>query len=201
MNNLHVILDIDQTMIDSMPFYTYLKNADKLPKPDCIENDHAIFMRPGLPEFLKYLDKNVKYISIWTNGSDGWLNHVLNNIITKYIPRKRFHILSSIQNSTPTIIDGNKYIIKDISKILKKYPHKDISLKNTIIIDDNFQNCNFNKYNSIPIKKFIALENNKKFNHLDNVKEIIDTIKNTNDVQQTLKNVYNGISDYNKLFS
>ena len=82
MNNLHVILDIDQTMIDSMPFHSYLKNAGNMPKPDFIENDHAIWMRPGLPEFLKYLDKNVKYISIWTNGSDGWLNHVLNNIIT-----------------------------------------------------------------------------------------------------------------------
>jgi len=202
MLDLHVILDIDQTMIDSMSLQEYSSKKDSLPKPDYINNDVCIWMRPHLPQFLSFLDKNVKYISIWTNGSGPWLFHVVNNVISKYINPDRFYLLLSIDYSSPMVKDGNVLIIKDIGKAMKMFPKKDISLKNTIIIDDNYHNCSFNKYNSIPIKKFLINDpQSSKRTEFLQVMDILKVIKNSENVSYTLKNVYNDISDYNKLFT
>jgi hypothetical protein len=170
--------------------------------PDFSNDNHCIWLRPKIKDFLYFLDKNVRFMSIWTNGTTGWLEHVVNNVLSKYIPRKRWYILSSLSNSTPMIIDENRVFVKEVGKIIKMYPRKEISLKNTILIDDNFYNCNFNKYNSLPIKKFLILEEyKKKFFEFDYITEILKLLKNSNDVSITLKNVYDGIEDYKKLFS
>lgn len=202
MIELHVIIDIDQTLIDSMTKDIYDENRDKIRKPDFTNNNQYVWVRPKVKEFFNYLDKNVKYISIWTNGSKGWLDFVVNNILSKYIPVKRFYILSCINNSTPMVINKNLVYVKEIGKLLKKYPNKNISLKNTVLVDDNYYNCSYNKYNSIPIKKFLILEDNKKINEqLDYTIEIIKLLKDSQDISFTLKNVYDGINDYDKLFS
>ncbi len=202
MIDLHIILDIDQTMVDSMSKFNYQKMKDKIRPPDFVENDICIWMRPDLPEFLDFLKGNVKYISIWTNGSSGWLFHIVRNIISKFIPINRIHLLLSIEHSTPMIIDNNQVYIKEIEKILKKFKRNDINLGNTILIDDNYLNCLYNKYNSLPIKKFlIAKESEIKRKDLDFTKKLIILIKKTNNVSNTLQNVYDGLTDYDKLFS
>lgn len=202
MSDLHIILDIDQTMIDSMSSFDYQKIKNNIRPPDYIENNICIWMRPNLPDFLIFLKNNVKYISIWTNGSSGWLFHIVKNVISKFIPIDRIHLLLSIEHSTPMIIDNNRVYIKEIEKALNKFKRKEINLKNTILIDDNYLNCLYNKYNSIPIKKFlIAKESSIKKNDLEFTKRIIVLIKKTSDVSNTLQNVYDGISDYDKLFS
>lgn len=202
MIDLHVILDIDQTLIDSMPSIIYQKYKDKIRKPDFYNENHCIWLRPKIKDFLYFLDKNVRFMSIWTNGTTGWLDHVVNNVLSTFIPRKRWYILSSINNSTPMEINNNRVFVKEVGKLLKLFPRNEISLKNTILIDDNFFNCKYNKYNSIPIKKFIILEEDKKkFIEFDYTTEILKLLKNSNDVSHTLKNVYDGINNYDKLFS
>ena len=37
-----------------------------------------------------------------------------------------------------------------------------ITNKNTLLIDDNFYNCDYNKFNSIPIRKFSIVENSNE---------------------------------------
>jgi len=201
MSELHVILDIDQTMIDNMSMSDYNKHKLNLRKPDLIDKDMCIWMRPNLVDFLKFLDKNVKYISIWTNGSTSWLFFVVKNIISKHIPHNRFHLLLSIEHSTPFVVDNVKMHIKDTNNILQKFLHKKISLKNTLLIDDNYFNCIYNKFNSLPIKKYFIMHEEKCKNDLQFIKQIITVLKRSNDVSKTLKNVYNGVEDYNKLFT
>jgi len=205
--DLHIILDIDQTLIDNMSSYEYEKNKDKLRKPDFIKESMCIWTRPNLKEFIDFLDKNVKYISIWTNGTFSWLYYVLTTILTKYLPKKRFLLLLSVDYSIKQSIEMNGMTsmipIKNIESIIQRFPNNNISLYNTVLIDDNYHNCIFNRNNTIPIKKYYALEEMKGTRNKDLlfVKQIIMELKKSKNVQKTLKGVYDGIVDYNKLFT
>jgi hypothetical protein len=205
--DLHIILDIDQTLIDNMSSYEYEKNKDKLRKPDFIKESMCIWTRPHLKEFIEFLDKNVKYISIWTNGTFSWLYYVLTTILSKYLPKKRFLLLLSVDYSIKETITMNGMTsmipIKNIESIIKRFSNNNISLYNTVLIDDNYHNCFHNKYNTIPIKKYYALEEIKgtRNNDLMFIIQIINELKKSKNVQKTLKGVYDGIADYNKLFT
>jgi len=200
--DMHVILDIDQTMIDSMSLWEYNRNKNNLRKPDYSFNDVVVWERPHLKQFLNYLNKNIRYISIWTNGTEPWLNLVVNNIISKYIPKKRLFLLMSIDYSTPYNINNTQIFVKQVPPILKRNSQYNVSLKNTVLVDDNYYNCSYNKYNSIPVKKFFAMEEkNRKNNELLCVIDIINTLKNSQDVNLTLKNVYDRIPEYDKLLT
>ena len=205
--DLHIILDIDQTLVDNMSMSEYESNKDKLRKPDFIKESMCIWTRPNLREFLDFLNKNIKYISIWTNGSFSWLYYVLTTILTKYLPKKRFLLLLSVDYSIKQSIEmkGMTAIIpiKNIGEMIKRFPNNNISLYNTVLIDDNYHNCIFNRNNTIPIKKYYALEEVKgiRNNDLIFIIQIIMELKKSKNVQKTLKGVYDGIVDYNRLFT
>jgi len=205
--DLHIILDIDQTLVDNMSMNEYENNKDKLRRPDFIKETMCIWIRPHLKEFLEFLNKNVKYISIWTNGSFSWLYYVLTTILSKYIHKKRFLLSLSVEYSIKQEITNNGMTsiipIKNIGEMIKRFPNNNTSLLNTVLIDDNYWNCVFNKYNTIPIKKYYALEEIKgtRNNDLLFIKQIILELKKSKNIPKTLKGVYNGMTDYNKLFS
>ncbi len=205
--DLHIILDIDQTLVDNMSLYEYETNKDKLRKPDFIKESMCIWTRPNLKEFLDFLDKNVKYISIWTNGTFSWLYYVFTTILSKYLPKKRFLLLLSVDYSIKQSIQMNGITsiipIKNIDKMINRFPNNNISLHNTVLIDDNYHNCIFNRNNTIPIKKYYAIEeiNGIRNNDLMFIIQIIIELKKSKNVQKTLKGVYDGITDYNKLFT
>ncbi len=205
--DLHIILDIDQTLVDNMSLYEYEKNKDKLRKPDFIKESMCIWTRPHLKEFIEFLDKNVKYISVWTNGTFSWLYYVLTTILSKYIPKKRFLLLLSVDYSIKQDITNNGITslipIKNVNSIIHRFSNNNISIYNTVLIDDNYYNCINNKYNSVPIKKYYALEEVKRTrnNDLLFIICIISELKKSKNVQKTLKGVYDGITDYNKLFT
>ena len=128
--DLHIILDIDQTLVDNMSMNEYENNKNKLRKPDFMKETMCIWTRPHLKEFIEFLDKNVKYISIWTNGSFSWLYYVLTTILSKYLPKKRFLLLLSIEYSIKQEIT-NKYRAEHVELIKEqqqqyKQDHKDI---------------------------------------------------------------------------
>ena len=205
--DLHIILDIDQTLVDNMSIDEYNRNQDKLRKPDFIKETMCIWIRPHLKKLIEFLDKNVKYISIWTNGSFSWLYYVLTTILSKYISKNRFLLLLSIDYSIRKSIEINGITslipIKDIGEMIQRIKNNNISLYNTVLIDDNYYNCFYNKHNTIPIKKYFALEevNGIRNKDLLFIKQIIMELKKSKNVQKTLKGVYDGITDYNKLFT
>ena len=75
MIELHVIIDIDQTLIDSMTKDIYDENRDKIRKPDFTNNNQYVWVRPKVKEFFNYLDKNVKYRKHPVN--DKWIPQFL----------------------------------------------------------------------------------------------------------------------------
>ena len=93
--------------------------------------------------------------------------------------------------------------IKKIGEMIIRFPNNNISLYNTVLVDDNYYNCIHNRNNTIPIKKYYALEEIKgtRNNDLLFIKQIIIELKKSKNVQKTLKGVYDGIDDYNKLFT
>jgi len=207
MVQLHIILDIDQTLIDSMRHDEYNGKRSNLRKPDyvCRENGLVVWERQNLRQFLNYLDKNVRYISIWTNGSRGWLDYVVNNILAKYIKKQRFlHLVSVEFSDRKMIMDLNQVIlVKDINKLITRFPRKDVNKRNTVLVDDNLYNCFFNKNNTIPIRKFIIekeKEEPKRGMALNYLMQIIKVLKNSQDVSITLNKVYGDMSNYDQLF-
>lgn len=200
MKNLHVILDIDQTLIDSIP-NNLIKGLNlRVPQYYCSENNLAIWTRKNLDKFLNYLDKNVKYISIWTNGSRGWLNYIVDNILNKYINRRRFKYLLSNESSDYIMYENNHLLIKDLNKLANKQL---IDLKNTILIDDNYHNCILNKNNTIPLKKFnIKLENTelKRGDAFLYIIQVLEILKKSNNIAETLRKVYAEMNNYDNLF-
>ena len=207
--DIHIILDIDQTLVDSMSLIEYnnYRSNKKIRAPDFMKESMCIWMRPHLKELIEFLDKNVKYISIWTNGSFSWLYYVVHTILSKFISIKRFLLLLSVEYSIRKSIQNNgvDYIIpiKMIDTMLDIVQNNNISLQNTVLIDDNYYNCYYNKSNTIPIKKYLATEESIgiRINDLLFIKKIVNELKKSKNIQKTLNGVYNGMSDYNKLFT
>lgn len=179
MHNALVILDIDQTLIDSRngPYGTFI-----------------IDERPHIKEFLQYLHKNFRYIAIWTNGSDMWLKHVVANVLNKYLPQNRYLFLYSYRFST--LIDNGfeKYYFKDLYTIWNNKDVKSlgISHKNTILIDDNKHNCMGNRINSIPIRPYTMY--NKKDNGFTRIVNVLKELKKSRDYSATLRKVYSRLN-------
>lgn len=204
MNELHVVLDIDNTLIDSVNKNEYENIKYDVRSPDLYypQAQMLIWTRPHFQDFLKFLNEHVKYISIWTNGTKHWLDFIYNNLIAKHIDPRKIGFLFSIDYSTPIMIRNGNVSGKIYVKELKRILSNNASLRNTILIDDNYYNCYFNKNNSIPIKKYhIVHEKRKKYNELKNITEILISLKASQDVSETMGRVYQSIGDYEKLFN
>jgi len=201
---MHIILDIDNTLIDSLDIISYNRVKDLVKIPDHIGNGMFIWERPYLGNFLNYLDKNIKYISIWTNANKEWLHFILHTVLSKYLKPERFSLLLNIESSTNRDLTTDEIVlkvpVKDISILLDKIGKKELNMSNSVLIDDNYFNCFYNMNNSIPIKKYEIL-NNKNCKNLLLILEIIDVLRKTDDIPKFLNNVYKGIKNYKKLFS
>ena len=100
-------------------------------------------------------------------------------------------------------VNGVDALVKDIQLVIKKINNPKITLKNTVLIDDNIYNCLYNKSNTLPIKKFVItkeLNEPKRSESFFYIKQILEILMKTKDVRQTLTNVYSNIESYDNLF-
>lgn len=204
---MFLILDIDNTLIDTLrkDRYVELKNQGVIERPpDHFIEGMVVWERTGLKNFINFLDKNIKYLGIWTNGNNFWMNFVITKILSKYISPRRFVLKYSIDKSTIQLINeqdknGNRYQVKVFIKKLENIFNvsKIFNETNSLLLDDNFYNCFFNKNNSLPIKKFSII--NGEDNCLEKAIIIINNLKNCKNINSSLINVYKGV-DYEKLF-
>jgi FMN phosphatase YigB (HAD superfamily) len=219
MKNALIVLDIDHTLIDTLniPSGRILMEQKKiLRKPNLIDkySNNAIWERPHLKEFLQFLSKNFKYIGIWTNGTDYWLKLIVKKIITKYVPRNQIIVMYSINRSIPYNISRNigayqynqTIHLKKLETIWNNLPKRfNIDEKNTLLIDDNYDNCVYNRSNSLPARKFTILketpnQNSKDDRFLKNIMFILSELKNSQNFNKTLDKVYGNIRNFDKLF-
>ena len=117
---MFLILDIDNTLIDTLRKEKYfeLKNQGIIKRPpDHFVEGMVVWERTGLKNFINFLDKNIEYLGIWTNGNNFWMNFVITKILSKYVSPKRFILKYSIDKSSSQIMNeqdenGNHYQIK-----------------------------------------------------------------------------------------
>ena len=80
---MNVLLDLDQTLIFSIPTDKIEESdSDKLKtlKNHNMDNEYIVFERPYLQEFLDFLFKNFK-VSIWTAANKEYALFIMDNII------------------------------------------------------------------------------------------------------------------------
>ena len=135
----HLILDMDETLI----------SIDKFQNP---------VSRPYLKEFLAFCFQNFKSVSIWTSANREWFDIVNINI---FIPILReynfeFRFVWCSEKCTPrkavsfNLLHIYTLYIKELCKVWDEY--EDMTISNTIIIDDNKHSFQDNIENAINIK-------------------------------------------------
>lgn len=154
LKNINVVLDLDNTLIYSIP-------CDKLPKNTNsylhsmkfykMDDDYYVFERPGLQEFLDWLYKNYN-ISVWSAASPDYVDFIVKNIIEKN-GRKVDYVLNSDNCENCQKIFGEKHI-KNLNMLWKVHKLKGFAPHNTLIIDDLKMVCKVQPNNSIQIKSF-----------------------------------------------
>ena len=139
---MHIILDIDNTLIDSLDIISYNRVKDLVKIPDHIGNGMFIWERPYLGNFLNYLDKNIKYISIWTNANKEWLHFILHTVLSKYLKPERFSLLLNIESIEVDEIDLRQMLWTH-SEYKPQYPLSYVKeqKKQGILLEDTKKNC------------------------------------------------------------
>jgi hypothetical protein len=96
--------------------------------------------------------------------------------------------------------------LKKLETIWNNLPKRfNIDEKNTLLIDDNYDNCVYNRSNSLPARKFVILketpnQNSKDDRFLKNIMFILSELKNSQNFNKTLDKVYGNIRNFDKLF-
>ncbi len=152
--NINVVLDLDNTLIYSIP-------CDKLPKNSNsylhsmkfykMDDDYYVFERPGLQEFLDWLYKNYN-ITVWSAASPDYVDFIVKNIIEKN-GRKVDYVLNSDNCENCQKIFGEKHI-KNLNMLWDIHKLKGFAPHNTLIIDDLKMVCKVQPNNAIQIKSF-----------------------------------------------
>jgi TFIIF-interacting CTD phosphatase-like protein len=134
-NKLHIVLDLDQTIISSElinEFDIRDENKKKLFNYSTMDNYYYIFERPGLQRFLNYLFKHFK-VSVWTAASKDYGLFIIDNIILSKASRKIEWFFYSYHCD---ISQKVKKSIKDLTVLTDVFKIDDFD-SNTIIFDDN----------------------------------------------------------------
>lgn len=137
-SDLHLILDMDQTLIDT-------------------DEKYNIFPRPYLKDFLNFCFEYFQSVSIWTVASKEWFNEVNAKILYpwkfKFVWCGRHTIKQPNYNSSFTAtINNSDNPIKNLKKIWRSF--KDMTRENTFIVDDTESTFSKNPGNGIIIPKF-----------------------------------------------
>jgi hypothetical protein len=142
MKRLHIILDMDGTLIDS----------------DGIN----IYCRPRLKKFLNYCFNTFKSVSIWTAASQAWYNVVYNNCFKKILRKNKFNIVYTELDCTDKfkysdeMFEYNSSNLKTIKSLKKLWRNKSTGMNrnNTLILDDTHETYQENYGNAIPIPTY-----------------------------------------------
>jgi TFIIF-interacting CTD phosphatase-like protein len=170
---LNVILDLDNTIINTLPIDRAMPFMNEFWYSPYKHNSFlsdVIIARPNLDEFLDWLFKNCK-VSVFTHADKEYAMYIVNTFILQgKKDRKidtiyyRYHVEMAMK-----IFGGYKdlRLIWDEFKVFDFYP------SNTIIIDDNPIVKKSNPYNTIQIYPFDASSESVNDNHLLKVKRLL----------------------------
>jgi len=157
---IHIFLDLDNTIINALAPYE-LENAHKEGfEPEKYFKYHdftidgqlfyRIFERPHLQIFLDFIFELFD-VSVFTAANNDYASFIVKNIIQGEKNRKINYFFYSLHSEiTVKYLSG----LKDLNLVWNVYNLPEISINNTIILDDNSDVLKCNKYNSIKAPSF-----------------------------------------------
>lgn len=132
-------------------------------------NNVAIFLRPGIREFLRYVSEFFE-IDIWSAGE------------MRYV-RMIAHVLTTlVDNLKITNIHTKRDCIISSKSVSKRISDKNYDLRRSLIIDDRTDVCRENNGNSIKIPEFSPQTSSKFFEYFEetHLVTLMVWMKNTN---------------------
>ncbi|MBU2542106.1 HAD family hydrolase [Patescibacteria group bacterium] len=178
-NGKLLILDLDENLIFS--------SEKKLEyKEDFMIDEYYVYKRPFVDEFLEYAKKDFN-ISVWSSGSDDYVQEVIKNIF----PKDYSLIFAWGRSRCTHKYDpdtANRYPVKKLFKV-KKLGFK---IENILIIDDTHSKAEDNYGNAVFTTPF---EGNKDDKELLSLIQYLETIKDSNNYRSIEKRFWrNNIS-------
>jgi hypothetical protein len=148
------VLDLDNTLIYSVPFHKFPKRQSVLhDKPHhFMDEEYVIFERPGLQEFLDFLFANFN-VMVWSAASPEYVEFIVENILMAKEGRRFEYVLNS-ENCE----DCQDYYGEDQFKNLRYlwdiHDLPGYGPYNTLIVDDLGLVRKTQPNNSIQVKSF-----------------------------------------------
>ena len=138
MTKPNIILDLDNTLISSVPLEDIdniknFKNKSQLFSHYIMDDYYVVFERPYLQHFLTFLFKHFN-VSIWSAASKNYVLSIVDNVILTNPNRKLQHILFSYHCSLSK--KYKKGSVKKLQMLWDSLKLKEYNNNNTIIIDD-----------------------------------------------------------------
>jgi hypothetical protein len=175
MNKVNLILDLDETLINTFQFNFFDNEISNL---DCSDNSTVgiinlpnylaiVFLRPHLINFLKFCFDNFN-VGFWTAGSTTYCKEILKLILTEeqfdasiLILAKEESCYINLKNNKIFYCIDSKETVKDLKFIWEDDDLSELCKReNTIIIDDNKKILFQNPDNSVLIPQYLRTNKN-----------------------------------------
>lgn len=172
MNKICLVLDIDETLLHYQP-KEYLPDVFEY-EYGILENGDRLVYRPGLKEFIDYVNSNNGRIilGIWTYGTRDYANIIVEKIQNKYNNgEKMFQFVYSREDMNPGMLD------KELDFIVKNHPELEITKQNTFLVDNRPANIHHRKNinNGIIVESFEGINKDNMFLKIKNICESLLT--------------------------
>lgn len=186
------ILDLDETILNSISTNEAQKiDDDLLGKSEKytvheFEDQYVVFERPGLQSFLDYLFENFE-VSIWTAATLDYAVFMIKNMVLIKPGRhlKYFFWVEHCKLSSK-LVKG----LKSIKILEENFKLSDMTVKNTVILDDNEEVRQASPENCIVAPDFKFLnENSENDNFLLRLQDKLCQLKNVADVRPVVKKI------------
>lgn len=173
-----IILDLDETLISSLPSKEYGKKQKEKAKQFEFENMddyYIVFQRPGLQKFLDYLFENYT-VSIWTAATKDYAVFVVDKILIQNKPERRVDM--TLFSYHCDISKERKKGSKDLSMLWDVFELDGYNKDNVVIFDDYSEVQKTNPHNHVKAKPFkFTSSDSESDTHLVNVQATLEKIK------------------------
>ena len=175
---LHIVLDLDNTLIYSIPYRKsypeWIKkfHTHKMMSAGAAHEDFLVLERPFLRLFLKWLFTHFN-VSVWSAGTPDYVDYIVKHIITPPGSGRKLHKVFTSNDCDKSVNDFGGVSLKRLDMLYKTYP-KLYSKNNTIIVDDLKCVVTDQPENAIRIIKFLDKE---KFVEDTKLLELIEKLK------------------------
>lgn len=169
-NKKVLILDMDETLIHSSSFpphpkVSYFQISDKY-QP---ENSFFVYKRPGLDDFIKFVRENFE-VFIFTYGQKEYADPIIDKVFPS--------------------LDKDHRLYRDLCDTSSGSVKKDLQMfktseKNIILVDDNEAEINFNPSNTIKIKRWNGIPDDKEL--IDRLPKVLQKCLESDDVREVIE--------------